>query len=103
MVCREGGVKWLDAKPFRIAGERGGGHERHRTEAADIPIVQGASVGEGDLEGGVAAFALVERSIVDQQRTRESRLYDQRVATRQLEDDELRAAPGPGYGGPGQP
>src|SRR5688500_13712043 len=95
MRISEGRVKWLNGKPFRVAVELPRAHERHGPEAADVAVVQRATIIERELERGVRELAFGERSLVDEQGTSEPGLNDQRVTGRELDDDQLRPPPAP--------
>src|SRR5687767_10269596 len=95
MGVREGRVKWLNAKPFRVVRQSPGAHECDGAEAANVAIVQGTAVRESQLQRGVGQLTLRQRPIVDQEGSGKSWLNDQRIASRELDDDELGPPPAP--------
>src|SRR5215467_7574919 len=93
MLGGERAVKWLDAERGRVLVESLWRHHGHRAQAADVTVVEGASVVECESDRGVAAFVIGKSPVVDQQRASESRLYDDPVSGGQRNHDELGASP----------
>ena len=86
-------VKWLDAERRHVFGETIGGHQGHRAEPPNVAVVERPAVVEREFDRRVAALVLRKSAAVDEQRAGEPRLHDDAVARRQVEHDELGAAP----------
>lgn len=93
MLAREGWVKGLDAKPLRVARELIGSHQRDRSKSANIAVVKRPTVAKPKLDRGVTTFDVGQPPVIDQEGAGESGLNHQAVASREIEDDELCAAP----------
>src|SRR5215203_2914824 len=104
MERREGGVKRLDAERGGVVVPALRAHQRDGAEAADVAVMEGASVVETQVQRGVAALAVGEGMlrVLEQQRAGEAGLHHEPLARRQVEHDELRAPPGTLYRGAGE-
>src|SRR5436305_5826059 len=88
-------VKGLGAKFGGVKLKPVGSHQRERAEPPNVPVVNRASVLENELHSRVRALPLGEVAAIDEERAGESRLDDEPIAGRQVEDDQLRAPPTP--------
>src|SRR4051795_12877425 len=93
MVRRERRVKRLDAERGDVRVEARRRHQRERAEAADVAVVEVATIRERERDAEEAPLALRQRALVEEQGAGEPRLHDEAVARRQVEHDELRAPP----------
>ena len=93
MICRERAVKGLDAERRRVAREPAGIHQCHRSKPTNVAVVQRSTIVEDELDRRVLALAFWKMAGVNQQGAREARLDDKALASREVEDDELRAPP----------
>jgi hypothetical protein len=93
MLGGELGVKWLDAQCVGVRAEALVAHQRNGSEPANVAVVHATSVVELDSERRIRQLFRGKFPVVDQQRAREARLHHDVVAGRQIEHDELGAAP----------
>lgn len=93
MIHRERRVKGLDAESAGILLPSSGGHERDGAKAADVAVMEVATIVEGEMQGGVRRFGRRKRSAAQKKGTGESGLDDDSLAGVQVNDDQLCAAP----------
>src|SRR4051812_9967214 len=93
MVWRKRRVKRLRTERRDVALKAFGRHERHGSETTNVAVVQGTAVGEHERHGRIATLGVGKLSVVQEERACESRLDDDAVARREIDDDELGAPP----------
>src|SRR3954468_14816341 len=86
-------VKRLDAEFSRVLLEPIPAHERDRTEAAHVGIVQSSAIVEVETQGGIIELVAVKTAVVDEQRAGEARLYDQAITGVEVDHHQLCPAP----------
>ena len=94
MRCSERSVKWLDAELRGVALESLRIHQGDGAKSANVAVVERAIVIKNELDRRVLAFVFRQIARVDQKCASEAGLYDQAIARRKVEDNELRAPPG---------
>src|SRR5688500_17533795 len=103
MRRREGMVKRLHTQSAGVRGETLPIEDGDRSQTPNVAIVQRPAVAESERERRISSFALRQRTLVEEQRPREAGLHDEVVAGREVEDDQLRAAPYARDGGANEP
>ena len=86
-------VKWLDAEFSRVLFETIRIHQRNRSESPDVGVVQSSAVVEVEPQRRIVELGPRESAVVDQERAREARLYDDSVAGVEIDHHELGPAP----------
>src|SRR6266516_1971003 len=93
MCAGELTVKWLDAQFAGVFLEASRIHQRDSSKTTHIGVMQSSSVAEVETQRGIVELRAGEISGVDQERTGESRLYDDSVAGVEIDHYELGASP----------
>src|SRR5438034_3111828 len=93
MRASERTVKWLDAEFAGVFLEAFGIHQRDSSKTTYIGVMQSSSVVEVETQRGIVELRSAEISRVDQERSGESRLYDDPVAGVEIDNYELGASP----------
>src|SRR4051812_34235197 len=86
-------VKWLYAEFSRILLESPLIHQRDRSQAPDVGVVQSSTVVEVETHRGVVELCPVKVSVVDQKGAREPRLDDDAVAGVEVQHHQLCPSP----------
>src|SRR6266513_1663481 len=86
-------VKGLDAEFRRIFSEALGSHQCDRSQSTDIGIMKRSSIVEIETQRGVAELGPAQFSVVDQQRTREARLYYEAITGVEIDNHQLCSSP----------
>src|SRR5689334_24059784 len=86
-------VKWLDSKFFGVLIEALRAHQRKRSQASHVRVVDSSTVVEVQFQSGIAKVGSVQLAVVDQQCAGESWLHDDSVAGVQIEYDKFRTPP----------
>ena len=93
MRAREAWVKRLDSERRGVLREPFRRHQGDGSQTTNVAVVQRAAVVQSQLDRGIAALLFGQIASIDEERAGEARLHDEAVAGRQVDHDELRAAP----------